>query len=157
MSEQTPEVGLVDLQPQTVLLMRGSLPMAELPQFFDRAFPAVAQAMGEQGVPFIGPPVGVYFGVPAESVQVGAGFPIPGPMSASGELAVETLPGGRAAQVTHVGSYDSMMGTYDVLMTWMREQGLESAEVMWETYLTEPTPDGDPSAMRTLITWPVQG
>lgn len=34
------------------------------------------------------------------------------------------LPGGRAAQVLHIGSYDSMQQTYGQLMGWLGEQGL---------------------------------
>ena len=50
-----------------------------------------------------------------------------------------------------------MAQSYDRLMAFVREQGLSPGPLMWETYLTEPTPDGDPDAMRTLITWPLQG
>ena len=41
-------------------------------------------------------------------------------------------------------------------MPWLGEQGLVPAEVMWESYLTEPTPEA-PESMQTLITWPLVG
>lgn len=150
-------IEIVTLEPVTVAALRESVPMAEMTQFFDRAFHAVAEAVGRQGVPFAGPPVGVYFGTPTDTVDVAAGFPLAGPFEPTGDVTTLTLPAGRAAQVVHVGSYDTMVGTYDRIAAWVREQGLDVDELMWETYLTEPTPDGDPSAMRTLITWPLRG
>jgi effector-binding domain-containing protein len=68
----------------------------------------------------------------------------------------ERLPAGRAAQVMHTGSYDSMEQTYGRLMAWVQQQGLALGPVMWETYLTEPNEE-DPSSMQTLITWPLTG
>jgi len=82
----------------------------------------------------------VYFGRPSDDV-----------------VTAETLPGGRAAQIVHVGSYDSMGQTYSRLMAWLAQQELSGGPVMWETYLTEPTSGGDQDTMLTRITWPLDG
>ena len=156
MSEYSTDPQLVSLEPITVAVVREIVPMSELPSFFDRAFHAVMATAQAQGVPVAGPPVGVYYGMPAETVDVAAGFPTAGPVEATGDVASVTLPGGRAAQILHVGSYDSMEQTYGRLMPWLGQQGLIPAGVMWESYLTEPTPEA-PESMQTLITWPLVG
>jgi len=71
-------------------------------------------------------------------------------------VGIVTLPGGRAAQILHVGTYDAMEQTYGRLMSWMGEQGLRPGGVMWEVYLSEPTPDA-PESWQTLIVWPLAG
>ena len=51
-------------------------------------------------------------------------------------------------------SYDSLEGAYGRVMAWMGEKAYRPADVMWESYLNEPTPDA-PDANQTLITWPI--
>lgn len=145
------EPTLVDLQPQPCVVLRERVPMGEMTSFFSRAFHLTGAAAG----PHIGgPPLGIYFGMPSDTVDVAAGFPVHSAVEPSGEVVAYTLPGGRAAQYTHLGSYDSLAQSYDRLMTWMRERDLTPADVMWESYLNEPQPD-HPESARTLITWPV--
>ena len=95
--------------------------------------------------------------MPTDTVDVAAGFPTAGRIAAAAEGVVPfELPGGRAVQFLHVGSYDDLGEAYARMTAWMGEQGLTPADAMWESYLTEPTPDGDPAVNQTLITWPVR-
>lgn len=128
--------------------------MGELTAFFPRAFEASAAAAGQQGRRIVGPPFGLYFGMPSDTVDVAAGFPLDAQLGASGEVVAHTLPGGRAVEVLHVGSYDSLAQTYERLMGWMQERHLTPGDVMWESYLNEPDPT-DPGSAQTLIVWPV--
>lgn len=154
MSGYSTEPQLVTLEPVTVAALRETVPMAEMPGFFERAFHATMAAAQEQGIAVVGPPVGVYFGMPGDTVDVAAGFPTALPVTASGGVAPLPLPGGRAVQILHVGTYDALEQTYGRAMAWMGEQGLRHGEVMWEVYLTEPTPD-DPESWQTLIVLPL--
>lgn len=151
-AQQTPE--LVELAPQTFALLREVVRMDALPAFFDRAFHAVARVLGAQGVAFAGPPVGVYFGMPTDTVDVGVGFPTDRPVVDADGVTGFAAPGGRAVQVLHVGTYDAMQATYDRLMAWVAAEQLVPGPLMWETYLTEPDPAA-PEATRTLIVWPL--
>lgn len=148
------EFELVDLEPATVALLRETVRLDALGEYFGRAFNAVAGAAGAQGIPIVGPPLGVYFGMPSETVDVGGGFPTAAPVAPDAGVTAETLPGGRAAQVLHVGTYDAMQATYGRLTAWLAEQGLTPGPVMWESYLSEPDP-AHPEATRTLIVWPL--
>lgn len=151
--DTTPE--LVPLEPTTTAVVRESVPMSELTGFFDRAFHAAMTACQEQDVAVTGPPFAMYYGMPGESVDIAAGFPTASAISPAGDVVPSELPGGRAGRLLHVGSYDTLERAYGRLMGWLGEQGLTPSQVMWESYLNEPTPDGDPNANQTLITWPV--
>jgi effector-binding domain-containing protein len=139
-----------------VAALRETVTMASITEFFDRAFHTIWQVLQEQGAQPTDPPVGIYYSTPAESVDMAAGFPTDREVSPAHGVETTTLPGGRAVEVVHAGSYDSLGETYGRLMQWVQEQGLAPGPMMWETYLTEPTPDGDPNVMRTRITWPLQ-
>lgn len=145
---------IITLEPVDVAVLREVVAMNALPPFFERAYHQVMHVVQEQGGTVTGPPVGVYFGMPTDTVDVAAGFPTAAPVTPTESVLAERLPGGRAVQLVHTGSYVSMEQTYGRLMAWVQQQGLALGPVMWETYLTEPNEE-DPSAMRTLITWPL--
>jgi effector-binding domain-containing protein len=149
------EPHVVTLEPVTAAVVRETVPMGELTAYFDRAFRTVMEVAAAQGVAATGPPFAAYHGMPGQSVDVSGGFPTAAAITPTRGVAMMTLPGGQAVQLLHAGSYDSLEESYGRLMTWMEHRGLARAPLMWETYLTEPQPDGDPSENRTLITWPV--
>ena len=39
------------------------------------------------------------------------------------------------------------------LAAWMGEQGLTPGPVLWEVYVTEPSPDMDPADLRSELNW----
>ena len=151
---ETHDPEIVTLEPVTVALLRETVRMDDLTDYYDRAFHAVADAAEAQGVALAGPPVGVYFGMPTETVDVGAGFPTDVPVTPDAGVTPEPLPGGPAVRVLHVGTYDAMAATYERLLGWLAVQGLKPGPLMWEVYLTEPDPDA-PEASQTLIVWPM--
>lgn len=153
MSDTEPRV--VTLEPVTAAVVRETVPMSELTAYFDRAFGMVMEVTTAQGVAVTGPPFAVYHGMPGPSVDISGGFPTAAPVTPAAGVTAMTLPGGRAVQLVHEGSYDTLEDSYGRIMTWMEHRGLTRAPLMWETYLTEPTPEGDPSENRTLVTWPI--
>lgn len=143
------------IEPQHAAAIRAEVPMAELREVFDRGFGAVMEAAGAQGVPVVGPPFGFYPRMPGETVEVVVGFPVATPIAAAGEVVPFELPGGRVVTGTHVGPYEALERTYGELLAWVQAQGLELAAGMWESYLSDPGAEPDPSTWRTLIVWPL--
>lgn len=146
-------VETIEAQPAAVV--RAEVPMAQLREVFDRGFPEVMRAAQAQGVPIAGPPFGFYPRMPAETVAVLVGFPVGGAVRADGDVEPFEMPGGRVVTGTHIGPYDALARTYDELMAWAQAQGLTLAEGMWESYLSDPGAEPDPSTWRTLIVWPL--
>ena len=147
---------VVTLESQPAAVVRAEVPMAQLTEVFDRGFGQVMQAVQEQGLQVAAAPFGYYPRMPGDTVEVAVGFPVSGPFTPSGEVEAMELPGGRAIRGIHVGPYDALAQTYGELTTWALEQGLELAEGMWETYLSDPSAEPDPATWRTEITWPVR-
>ena len=143
--DTTPE--LVTLQPTTTAVVRATVPMSELTAFFDRAFHEVMEAVQAQEASITGPPFAIYYGTPSETVDLAAGFPTTVAIEPTGEVTPSELPGGAAAQLLHVGSYDSLEGAYGRVMAWMGEHRHRPAEVMWEIS-TSPPPTATPAPTR---------
>ena len=155
MAELTPEI--VVLEPQEAIAVRGDVAIADLPEFFERAFADAVEAAAHCGVEITGPPFGFYPEMPTETVAVEAGFPVAARATSDGNAHRLVLPGGRVVRAMHVGPYDTMEQTYDELQSWMTGHELEPATSMWETYLSDPESEPDPALWRTQIIWPISG
>ena len=129
--------------------------MKELPQFFQRALGQVSGAMQAQGIQPAGAPFALYFGMPGETIEVEAGFPVQKPVSDAGPVHPGKLPGGKCAHGMHIGPYDTMKETYGQLMKWVGAQQLTPHQEMWEVYLSDPQREPDSKKWRTEIFWPV--
>lgn len=149
------DVEIVDREPQHAAAVRGELPVEELPSFFGDAFTKVMTAVAAAGGQIVGPPFGYYPAMPGAVVVVEAGFPTSAPVEASGDVHGLVLPGGPAAVVVHVGPFDALEQTYAELMAWMADRGHRPAVGMWESYLSDPEAEPDPSTWRTEIVWPL--
>lgn len=154
MPESTFEPTVVSHEPQDCAVIRERVAMGDLTSFFARAFELSASAAAGQGRRIVGPPLAVYFGMPGETIDVAAGFPVDAAITADGSVAPHTLPGGRAVEALHVGPYDTLAQTYERMAEWMQAHSVTPADVMWESYLNEPRED-DPGSAQTLITWPI--
>jgi AraC family transcriptional regulator len=151
------------LEPAAVAV-RVRQPMAELDlgKLFERYIPACFGRIVELGMQPAAPPYARYheFGPEQADVEIGAGVETAASLpplaeSEPGALGASTLPGGRAAAVTHLGPYDRLSETYDRLNAWMREQGHEPGAAPWESYVDDPGQVADVSQLRTEICWPL--
>ena len=149
------DVELVEVPSETVARVRRKVPVEGMSEFFGQAFAQVGREVPEAGGRVSGPPFGWYHGMPTDTVDVSAGFPVAGDVHVpDGGVVVEERPGGRAAVAVHVGDYESLPRTYAEVMAWVAEHGLAPRADMWEEYLSEPA--GDPAAWRTRVVVPVR-
>ncbi len=146
---------LEEVPATTVATLRRTVPVAELKGFFDSAFTHVAGAVADADGYVAAPPFAWYHGMPAETVDVSAGFPLIGDVhTPTGGVVLHERPGGRAVVGVHVGSYETLERTYAGLLAWMSARRLTPRDEMWEEYLTEP--EGDPATWRTRLVVPVE-
>jgi effector-binding domain-containing protein len=148
-------IEITDHAEQPTADVRERVPMAELTQFFARAFNDTIKALEAQGTHPTGAPFGKYFGHPDETVDVEAGFPVAAAIEPAGAVKPGVLPGGRVVEAIHVGPFDTLTNTYDEIERYIADEHLTPGEVMWESYLTDPETEPDPSKWRTQICWPV--
>lgn len=154
-----PDIKSAHLKEQPTAVVRETVPMAALRDFFDRAFGAVIGAVQQQHVQLAGPPFALYRGMPTDVVDVEAGFPLaaPFPGAGGGDTAViaGTLPAGQVYEAMHIGPYATLQQTYGAIMARMREDGVDPGGAMWEYYLSDPGAEPDPAKWQTLVVWPV--
>lgn len=142
-----------DLRTVTLAAVRATVPLSELPAFYDSAYQKVGEAAHAEGWVLAGPAVGWFHAMSSESVDLSAGFPVRAvaPGSASGDVGVVELPGGPALTLTHTGGYDGLPGAWERLEQERAAAGMQARGDFLEEYLTEPTSDGDPAANVTRL------
>ena len=149
------DISLLERAPQPTAVVRATIPVSEIPAFLGHAYAAVMQVLASQHIAPKDAPFAYYLKAPTATVELEAGFPIAAQCAPAGEVLPGELPGGTIATTTHVGSYETLVDTYNVLMAWISKQGLVRGEAMWEIYLTDPQQEPDPANWRTQIFWPV--
>jgi len=148
------DVKEVTLAEQPAIAMRATLPMAQLPEFFGRAFGTLMEFAGEHGAGFAGPPFAQYYSVEPDSVDVEAAFPLTNAVEGEGEVHALMLPAGEAAEVLFRGPYGAMEAAYGELFAWIAQHGKQPAGPCREVYLNEPGTVPE-SELETLIIQPV--
>lgn len=153
-TDQT-EPELVEVELRSAAVVRGVVPVAELTGFFDRSFTALVAVLKAQGTGIAGPAFALYQGAPGETADLAVGFPVAGTLRPEGDVEAGALPGGRVARLVHAGSYADLGASWARLGAWITEQGHRPGPVLWEVYVTEPSPEMDPADLRTELNWPL--
>jgi effector-binding domain-containing protein len=151
------QISLAEVPAQSVAVVRKTVQMSELSGFYSTALGTVAAAVGNAGGVVTGPAFGWYHGIPTDSVDVAAGFPVSGLAEGSlaGDVEVLERPACLAASAIHVGSFEMLAETYRELAAWLNDRQLDRAEHSWEEYLSDPQTQPDPADWQTRIVWPL--
>jgi effector-binding domain-containing protein len=134
---------------QHAAVVRGRVPMAEIPAFLAHAFREVEAMAESSGVAITGPAFG-RFAFAGDGMEVEAGFPVDREIARRGDVVCSDLPGGTAACVVHRGTFDQVAEAYEEVERWVQAHGYIRAGDPWEVYLDGP----ESAASRTLVCLP---
>ncbi|MBU7597869.1 GyrI-like domain-containing protein [Streptomyces sp. P38-E01] len=149
------EPEIVEIAETPTVVVRDRVAFVDFPEFFDRSFPLLADAVVAQGLTITGPAFSRYHGEITETADVEAGFPVDRAPEPDGRVTASTLPGGRVARLVHVGSYDGLPDAWAALGSWIAGRELAERDDFWEVYTTEPTPETDPADLHTELNRPL--
>jgi len=143
-----------ELHPREVAVVRVEVPAAEMPKAFGEAIGEVESRMAEAGVEVAGPPFARYLGFgPVITAEIGC--PVWRAAPHVGRVYPAQLPGGRVASILHVGPYEALAQTYEVLEAWLADVGAKASGPMWEVYWSDPGAEPDPAMWRTEMLVPL--
>ena len=130
--------------------------MNEMPQVMGEGFATLSQLFAKAGAEMAGMPMAHYLDYDATSATFDLGFPVrPDLLEALKDagLTIGETAAGQNMTAVHMGPYDTVMKTYDVMTNAMKAQGLKGSKDMWEVYYSPPgTP---PAEIKTEVIWPV--
>ena len=126
-----------DVQP--VASIRTRTPVTEISAVLGECYGRIMGYLGELGVYPSGAPFTAYFNMDMEDLDLEIGMPVAEPVAAKDDIASSEIPAGKYVTATHVGPYEKFEETYNVLMAYMGEQGVDGSGVAYEFYLNDPS------------------
>jgi len=148
---------VVTVDPATTAVVRGTVSLDEIRDFFDQSFSVLGEVLTNQQVSITGAAFSRYQGeVEEEPIDLEVGFPTDRSIDADGSAEAGELPGGRVARLVHAGSFDGLGDSWQRLANWIGAADLAPGDDRWEVYLTEPSPEMDPNLLRTELNWTVR-
>lgn len=134
-------ITIADLKPQQIAGVRRTVAQHGLGAFFGEVCPKVFGLLAAQGARPAGAPLARYFNNDPTAFDTEAAVPFAGSFAPSGDVRVPTLPGGKAAMMIHLGSYESLSAEYKRIMAWADVQKKPLGNDPWEVYLKDPEID----------------
>lgn len=136
-------------------VIRLTVPRQEIRKVMGPAMDELKSAVAGQGVTPDGPMFTHHLRMDRDTFDLELGLPVPAPFAQGGRVRAGGLPAVTVARTTYHGDYEGLPGAWDELHAWMRANGHEPGEDLWESYLSGPESDSDPAAWRTELTQPL--
>ena len=139
----------------TIVSVRERHALAEMQEFFGRAWGELYGYLARLGATPVGEPFALYHEFGPDGVDIEACVWYVGDVPSADTIVARVLPAATVAETIHVGPYDDLPKAYEALTGWITQHGLEPVGPVRETYLNEPGPDVPPSTYRTRIEMPI--
>lgn len=109
------DIKLLEFPRQSTLIMRATIPVEKMPEFFGKAFGGVMNYLSELGQMPAGMPFGAYFNLDMTALEVEAGFPVHAKIEGRNEILYGIIPAGFFITTIFKGRYNDLNIAYDAL------------------------------------------
>jgi effector-binding domain-containing protein len=150
------EIVITELPERHVATIRAKVKLSQIGGTLAVVIPEVMGHLAQCGVMPQGPPFTRYHSFDGDQIDLEAGFPVPEPIEETDRIKARVLPTGKVARTWHIGHYNKLGETYQRIEDWLAENGIESRDVRWEVYWTDPGRERDPSKWRTQVFWAIK-
>ncbi len=144
-----------ELPVQHTLTVRTRTAMENLPQILGEAYGAIMAYLGELGENPIGAPFVIYYNLDMQDLDVEIGFPVSKKIADKDNMKASEIAAGKFGTAVHVGPYDTMEPSYEILNQWIKDNGYEVEGPAIELYFNDPREVG-PENTLTEIQFPLK-
>ena len=135
----------VTLPERTIIYLQGHSSWDSALDTLVDAFKSLDEYLAKQGIKADGPAMTIY----TQTDDSGFGFRVAVPVAQApanppkGDIAVGQAPAGKALKFVHRGPYDAMDETYEAIINYLDDKGLEAKDVFVEEYPEGRLKQGD--------------
>jgi effector-binding domain-containing protein len=135
----------VTLPERTIIYLQGHSSWDSALDTLVDAFKSLDEYLAKQAIKADGPAMTIY----TQTDDSGFGFRVAVPVAQApanppkGDIAVGQAPAGKALKFVHRGSYDAMDETYEAIINYLDDKGLEAKDVFVEEYPEGRLKQGD--------------
>ena len=145
-----------ELCAQPAAVHRALTDSEEMPAVIDAGFTQLFRRLGDRGVEPSAPPFIRYLHT-GDPLEIELGVPVAADEARLTGLETAVLPPGRTAELRHIGPYEELRAACEDLMRWLQRRDERACGPFWESYVTNPAAEPDPSRRVTEVCVPLRG
>ncbi len=148
-----PQVLRTTAQPAAVI--RLTVPRSEIQNVMGPSIGELMSVLAAQGITPTGPIFAHHLKMDSATFDFELGVPIGTPVAPSGHVVAGELPSATVARTVYHGPYDGLHTAWGEFDAWVRAEGHEPAQDLWECYVSGPESSPDPANWRTELNRPL--
>jgi len=149
----TPQIIKTNIQEAAVI--RLTIPRSEMMKVFGPAVGELTAALAAQGVEPVGAVFAHHLKMSPDIFDFELGVQVSAPVMATGRVKPGQLPAVKVARAVYSGPYEGLPSAWGEFDKWMRANGHEQGENLWEIYSVGPQSSPDPANWRTELNRPL--
>lgn len=149
---QSPVFEIKSLDAQKAFTMKAEVQTSEISAKMGEMYKKLYSYLGENHIQPVGPPFAVYYSFdPSGKTVFEAGVPVASVQKSPTDIVFKEYPAMKVLKTLYVGEYEKMAPVYEKMEQYLKDQKLESTNMVWEVYLTDPATVKSPADNQTLI------
>ena len=149
-----PQIFQTEAEPAAVIHL--TVPRSEMRKVFGPAVGELMAALAEQGVKSSSAVFAHHLKMSPDTFDFDLGVKVATPVKATGRVKPGELPATEVARTIYSGPYEGLPSAWGEFDTWMKANGHEKAENLWELYSVGPQSSPDPANWRTELNRPLK-
>jgi effector-binding domain-containing protein len=149
----TPQI--IQTSSQEAAVIHLTIPRSEMMKVFGPAVGELMTALAAQGVEPVGAVFAHHLKMTADTFDFELGVKVSSPVKAAGRVKPGQLPAATVARTVYSGSYEGLPSAWGEFNQWMKTNGHQQAEDLWELYSVGPQSTPDPANWRTELNRPL--
>jgi effector-binding domain-containing protein len=147
---------IIQTTAQTAAIIHLTVPRSEMMKVFGPAVGELMAALAAQGVKPDGAVFAHHLKMSPDVFDFELGVKISAPVKASGRVQPGELPAAKVARTVYSGPYEGLPAAWGEFTEWMKVNGHEQADNLWELYSVGPQSTPDPAGWRTELNRPLK-
>jgi effector-binding domain-containing protein len=149
----TPQI--IQTEAHEAAVIRLTIPRSEMMKVFGPAVGELMAVLASQGVEPVGAVFAHHLKMPPDAFDFELGVKVAAPVKATGRVRPGQLPAAKVARTVYSGPYEGLPAAWGEFVTWMKANGHEQAENLWEVYSIGPQSTPDSANWRTELNRPL--
>jgi effector-binding domain-containing protein len=150
----TPEIVQTTIQSAAVIHL--TVPRNEMMKVFGPAVGELMSALAAQGVEPIGAVFAHHIKMSPDIFDFELGVKVSTPVNPTGRVKPGELPAAKVARTVYSGPYEGLPAAWGEFNKWIKANGHEQADTLWELYSVGPQSTPDPAGWRTELNRPLK-
>jgi effector-binding domain-containing protein len=149
----TPETITTNVQEAAVMHL--TVPRSEMRKVFGPAVGELMAALAAQGIEPVGAVFAHHLKLSPDIFDFEVGVRVSAPIKPAGRVKPGQLPAAKVARTVYSGPHEGLPSAWGEFSKWLKANGHDQAEDLWEMYSVGPQSSPDPANWRTELNRPL--